>query len=429
MRRELARAIVLGAACWLATPIAARAQAAQAAPAPAAPAPSQEEPQTRQAALLSLRQEKAAHVTPYNASNLEKGIAKVENERLLEDWLSVGPGGRYYVRFGGITTGAGIGLGPGFRLRRIAGGPLDYNASAVVSYRRYLLAETSLSAPRLANGRARIGALARQKYFPQEDFFGLGPEAERPLRVSFTYKETAFGAYAGTRVGRYLDVEARAEYLNPHVGEGKDSRIPTIGALFSDATAPGLAAQPDFLLTRLSTDFNYSTPVGNPRRGGRYQAAISRYVDEGTGHYSFNRLDVDLRQYVPFLHDRRVLAFRALASFSGTATGDEVPFYFQRTLGGSDTLRGFRDFRFRDRNLLLLQAEYRWEVFPALDAALFYDTGMVGATADDLDVDDFESDYGFGFRFGTNRGVFLRIDAAFGSRDGKRYFIKWSRAF
>jgi hypothetical protein len=47
----------------------------------------------------------------------------------------------------------------------------------------------------------------------------------------------------------------------------------------------------------------------------------------------------------------------------------------------------------------------------------------------DLDLDHLESDYGFGFRFGTNRGVFLRVDAAFGSRDGPRYFIKFNHVF
>lgn len=425
MRREVAIAIVLGAACSLAAASPAHAQA----DAPPHSEPVEGTPETREAALLELRQVKAKRVAPYNASGLEKGIVKIENERLLEDWLSFGRGGRYYVRFGGITTGAGLALGPGIRLHRLADGNLHFDAFALVSHRRYLLAETSLSAPRLAGGNGRVGVLVRQKYFPQEDFFGLGPEAPRPERVSFTYKETAFGGFAGARFGPFLDVEARAEYLKPDIGEGTDSRIPSIADLFSDAAAPGLALQPDFLLTRLSADFNYATPLKNPRRGGRYMAAVSRYSDRDSRRYTFNRLDVDLRQYVPFLKERRVLAFRALASFSGTDVGDVVPFYFQRTLGGSDTLRGFRDYRFRDRNLLLFQAEYRWEIVPALDAALFYDAGKVGRTAGDLDLDDLESDYGFGFRFGANRGVFFRIDAGFGSRDGKRLFIKWSNVF
>lgn len=386
-------------------------------------------PETRQEALRRLREAKAERATPYRAGGLERGLVKIENDRLLEDWLSIGEGGRYYLRFGGITTGAGLAAGPGLRLLRLANGTLDLRASSVVSLRRYLLTQASLSAPRLGGGRAQAGALVRHKYFPQEDFFGLGPESFRPNRVSYTYKELAFGGFAGFRAARALNLEARAEYLRPDVGPGKDTLIPSIEAIFDDGSAPGLAGQPNFLMTRLTASLNYATPTGNARRGGHYIAAISRYDDRDGGHYSFSRLDLDLHQYIPFLQERRVLAFRAVTSLSGTSEGREVPFYFQRTLGGSDTLRGFRDYRFRDRNLLLFQAEYRWEVFPALDAALFYDTGTVAGRAADLDLRHLESDYGFGFRFGTNRGVFLRIDAAFGSPDGPHYFIKFNHVF
>jgi outer membrane protein assembly factor BamA len=106
-----------------------------------------------------------------------------------------------------------------------------------------------------------------------------------------------------------------------------------------------------------------------------------------------------------------------------------VPFYYQRTLGGPDDLRGFRQFRFRDRNQLLLQAEYRWEIFTAVDGALFYDTGKVASRVEDLNFQDLESDYGIGFRFGTANGVFLRVEGAFGSRDGKHFILRYGHVF
>jgi outer membrane protein assembly factor BamA len=106
-----------------------------------------------------------------------------------------------------------------------------------------------------------------------------------------------------------------------------------------------------------------------------------------------------------------------------------VPFYFQRTLGGPDDLRGFRRFRFRDRNLLLLQAEYRWEIFTAVDGAIFYDTGKVASRPGDLTLQDLESDYGIGFRFGTRNGVFLRVEGAFGSSGGKHFIFRFGHVF
>ena len=44
-------------------------------------------------------------------------------------------------------------------------------------------------------------------------------------------------------------------------------------------------------------------------------------------------------------------------------------------------------------------------------------------TREALSFKNLEHDYGFGFRFDTNNGVVLRIDAGFGSRDGKHLFI------
>ena len=124
-----------------------------------------------------------------------------------------------------------------------------------------------------------------------------------------------------------------------------------------------------------------------------------------------------------------MLAFRALASTSDADAGHDVPFYLQRTLGGPDDLRGFRQFRFRDQNFLLLQAEYRWEIFTAVDGAIFYDAGKVAPRLEDLDLRDLESDYGIGFRFGTRNGVFLRVEGAFGSSGGKHFILRFGHVF
>jgi outer membrane protein assembly factor BamA len=109
--------------------------------------------------------------------------------------------------------------------------------------------------------------------------------------------------------------------------------------------------------------------------------------------------------------------------------GSRVPFYLQRTLGGPDDLRGFRRSRFRDRHALLLQAEYRWEIFTAVDGALFYDAGKVASRLEDLNLRDLESDYGIGFRFGTQNGVFLRVEGAFGSSGGKHFIFRFGHVF
>ena len=156
---------------------------------------------------------------------------------------------------------------------------------------------------------------------------------------------------------------------------------------------------------------------------------FSHVDDRTTGTYTFNRVDADLRQFIGFLAERRVLAARLFVSTSDTKEGHVMPFYLMPTLGGNDTLRGFREYRFRGPHAILLQGEYRFEVWSALDVALFYDAGKVAMTRSDLDFENLQSDYGIGFRFNTNAGIVLRVDAAFGSRDGKHLYIVWGGVF
>jgi hemolysin activation/secretion protein len=132
---------------------------------------------------------------------------------------------------------------------------------------------------------------------------------------------------------------------------------------------------------------------------------------------------------VNFLSERRVLAFRGWLATTDVNSGEQIPFYLMPSLGGNTTLRGFRALRFRGPNAMLLQAEYRFEIWAGLDAALFYDTGKVTDRRADLNFKSLEHDYGIGFRFNTDQGVILRIDAAFGSSDGRHLNIVFGSVF
>jgi outer membrane protein assembly factor BamA len=98
------------------------------------------------------------------------------------------------------------------------------------------------------------------------------------------------------------------------------------------------------------------------------------------------------------------------------------------TLGGSDDLRGFADFRFRDNNMVLFNAEYRWEAFSGLDLALFADAGQVAPTAREIDLRDMKTAAGVGFRFNTAKKVFYRVDVGF-SEEGTRIFMNFGHVF
>jgi outer membrane protein insertion porin family len=108
--------------------------------------------------------------------------------------------------------------------------------------------------------------------------------------------------------------------------------------------------------------------------------------------------------------------------------GEPIPFYMQPALGGSEDLRGYRPFRFRDENLFTMTAEYRWEVFSGLDMAVFTDAGRVYAHRSDFSVRHLETDAGFGFRFNARNQTFLRLDVGF-SHEGFQVWVKFGDVF
>ena len=232
----------------------------------------------------------------------------------------------------------------------------------------------------------------------------------------------------GVRPFTHLLVGGGIEYLEPLLGEGQNDRYPDVTDTFSPSEAPGLDARADFLRSDAFIEVDYREPR-NAKKGGWYRIDFSHYDDRTLHQFTFNRFDADLRQFFGFLAGRRVIAARLFASTSDTNAGQTMPFYFMPTLGGNETLRGFRDYRFRGPHAIVAMAEYRWEIWSGLDGALFYDAGKVANRREDLNFNDLESDYGFGFRFNTNSGVILRVDAAFGSRDGNRLYIVFGGVF
>ena len=96
-------------------------------------------------------------------------------------------------------------------------------------------------------------------------------------------------------------------------------------------------------------------------------------------------------------------------------SGEVVPFFMLPAVGGGSSLRGFSSWRFRDRNSLELQAEWRVIVNRFVDMAVFYDTGKVTAHASDLNLESLKNDTGVGFRFHGPLTTPLRIEVAKGN--------------
>jgi len=407
--RHARRVLVLAFALAIASPEAGTAQEAA----------------TRAESLRREREKKSGSLAPPKPGRFERTMLDLESGRLFERILNPPEG--IYPRIGQITSGSGFSLGPGYRHAGLFGGSGAFSTFAAASFTRYWMLDARLQFPQLASGHAGAEVHAQRFEFPNEQFFGLGPDSERTNFVTYGFAGTTVGGTAAYRPTQDLAFTGGIDYLRPAVSPGSEPG--EILSVFNAAQVPGLFVQPDFFKYETGIEFNRRQPRGNPRTGGRYALTFQRFDDIDTNRFSFNRVDVDLQHYVPLLRDRRVLALHGAVSMSDADSGAEVPFYLQRTLGGPDDLRGFHRFRFRDRHMLLMQAEYRWEIFTAVDGAIFYDAGKVASRTEDLNFRDLETDYGIGFRFGTMNGIFLRIEGAFGSSEGKHFILRFGHVF
>ena len=392
---------------------------------PPTAAAQEREPETRAEALRREREAKATTLQAPEPGKLEKALLDLENGRLFERLLNPAEG--LYPKFGTITAGSGLAVGPGYRVTHRLGGAVDFSTFAMASAKKYWIADARMLLPRLVDEHLSIDAHFQTYNFREELFFGLGPDSARSDLVNYGMRNTIVGGSAALRPISWLTVSGTADFLNPRIQATTEPD--SIASRFDDSSAPGLAEQPDFMRYEGTVDVNLREPRGNPRQGGRYLFKYQHFDDLGRNANSFQRAEADVQQYVPLLRDRRTLALRAMASVSNADDGARVPFYFQRSLGGPDDLRGVHRFRFRDKHALLLQAEYRWEIFTAVDGALFYDTGKVTSRVEDLNLRDLESDYGLGFRFGSANSVFLRLEAAFGSNGGKHFIFSFHNVF
>ncbi|MBI1940605.1 MAG: hypothetical protein HYS33_03755, partial [Acidobacteria bacterium] len=260
------------------------------------------------------------------------------------------------------------------------------------------------------------------------NYYGPGPDSNVESRSNFRLEDTALDGTFGVQPFRGLKFGASGGYLFVNVGPGTDKRFVSSEVVFTPAQAPGIDQQADFLRYGVFAQVDYRDNPGGARSGGNYTVAFDYFSDRTLGLHDFRRLNIDLQQFIPFFNKRRVIALRGKSTLTYTRDGQTVPFYLQPILGGSDDLRGFRPYRFYDDNMIVVNGEYRWEVFSGLDMALFADGGKVFPTKSQWNLHHLEGSAGFGFRFNVRNNVFLRIDVGFG-QEGPQVWFKFGSIF
>jgi hypothetical protein len=376
-------------------------------------------------ASVTQAQTRASGVTPLfdEPRPIANAISWVEDFDKDDDGQ---PGDGFYPELGHMISGAGwISAGPGYR-RHIWRGTALVDVSAAISWRTYKIAQGRLEFPHLANSRLTLGSKLLWQDYTQVRYFGAGPDSLETGVSDYRIQASDVVGYATWQATSSVAVTGTAGWLSrPGLSSSTgsfDRGEPDTLALYRTEPAAALARQPGFVHGQIAIAADTRNHANYPTRGALVRAAWSTYRDRGDGSLTFGRYEGEAACFMP-VGGPAVIAARFWGVITDAGRGHDVPFYLLPSLGGHTTLRGYADYRFHDRNMVVANVESRWAVLEHVDVAAFVDAGSVAARASDLNLD--RRSYGLGVRVHTSSTTLARFDVA-RSSEGWRFLLKLS---
>lgn len=297
-----------------------------------------------------------------------------------------------------------------------------FGTAAVLFYKPPLVEERRASQLTLALAyslRRQIVGTAYTDLFVFDDRFFL--QAAFNFMV---YPDSYFGIGNDTRLAdeerytpRTIELRLRPLYqLLDNVFVGPALRFENVGV--SDVDPEGMLASGAVLGSEGGFDFSFGLAASYdtrdstlyPRRGAsmQYWTLVS---DPAFGaDFRMARTLLDLRYYFPLGPRDHVLAVQGVGRFS---TGD-VPFFALGRLGGEKLLRGHFNGRYRDKQLVAAQAEYRFPLFWRLGMVAFAGLGDVAERWRDLRVREVKYSVGSGLRLNVSSKERIHLRGDFG---------------
>ncbi len=290
------------------------------------------------------------------------------------------------------------------------------------------------------------------------NFFGLGNDTTPAGASLFGMSETIIGGKVTKPVFEWAAIrklnlsltgELNGRFVNVRGEYGQS--VPSIDQVYTNATAPGLSAQPGFIQAGEGVRINPS--IGYLQLN--YMFKFEQFEAPSSSQNSFMRWTVDLA-HTYSLHGRTLTAqatgettapddcapagsdcpsiptsmnvngsvgVRLLVSESITSASSAVPFYFQQTLGGQDidsalTLGSYQDYRFRAPNLLLLQETAEHSIWGPFGLQFTADQGRTAVTRGDLGFNNLKHSFAGGLTLRAGAFPMVSLMFAWGGSEG-----------
>jgi outer membrane protein assembly factor BamA len=253
------------------------------------------------------------------------------------------------------------------------------------------------------NNNYRLESEIKFEKFPNK-FFGIGGQTLASAEESYTSRGINLQVVVVKKLVRGFNIGLGYRFMDWDIvkveGDGQLIRGDIVGS------GGGRISGWSLLLERDTRD-----NIFFPLQGDLFKFEAWYYPEFLGSDFEFTTFTLDLRKYFR-LFSSHVLAVQSLMIIQGGT----VPFLHLAQLGGQYTMRGYFEGRFRDKNLLAFQAEYRLPLFGRFGFVGFAGFGNVAAKFNRLDLGELKSSYGFGFRylFSKSEKIQVRFDFGFG---------------
>jgi len=242
-------------------------------------------------------------------------------------------------------------------------------------------------------------------YFRYPDkFWGSGNDT--PDSAEEDYEPNYFKSYTNfqkrIKPGLYIGIRYQHEYIS--LKETDENGVLHYGIV--PGSEGGSASGIGFIINHDTRNHIYY-----PSSGFYNQIYAVFFGKALKSDYKFNLISFDIRKYLSVL-ESHVLAFQTYNTFiNGTP-----PFQMLALLGGSYWMRGYYFGRYRDKNMITFQTEYRFPLFWRFGAVGFAGFGDVAAKINEFQINEFKYTFGFGFRFmfDNQERINARLDIGFG---------------
>jgi hypothetical protein len=377
--------------------------------------------ETRAETIRQEQADKQNTVTPPTLNRAEKIIHRLEEF----GWITGEPRGVYPL-FDSVYPGGGFAAGLG--ARKPFGDDGAVSVIGAYSLNSFWRVQTDVALPTFAQNRGRVSLTARYLDAPDVKYYGIGMDSDKDAKTFFSYTPWGGGGRLDYDLSRHLTVGGGVNYIDIQTDAGATG--PSIEERFSPADTPGLELdQFKYVNSTARAVSDWRSRLGYAGSGGLYRVQFDDFRENDNDQYSYRSLEAEVVQMIPLMRANWVIALRGLTTFTDIDETEAVPYFMLPSLGGGKTLRGYPDFRFRDRNRLVMNAELRWTPARFLDMAVFYDTGKVAARKGDINFEDLEDSYGIGMRFIGMKGYAFRVEVAHSREHQARLLVSAGGAF